>query len=51
MLAAQIRVLQEKQEEIDEQIARKKITYAKISDTLGELLKCFSASSSLKKFN
>lgn len=35
LLAAQIHVLQEKQEEIDKQIAKKKITYAKVSDTLG----------------
>jgi DNA-binding protein H-NS len=34
IISAQIRALQEKQEEIDNQVAKKKITYAKISDTL-----------------
>lgn len=34
ILAAQILSLQEKQEEIDERIAKKKIAYAKINDTL-----------------
>lgn len=34
ILSAQILSLQEQQEEIDEAIAKKKITYAKLSDTL-----------------
>lgn len=34
ILAAQILSLQEQQEEIDESIAKKKIAYAKLSDTL-----------------
>lgn len=36
-IAAQIRGLQEKQEGMDTEISKKKITYAKINDTLGNL--------------
>lgn len=37
ILSAQIRALQEKQEEIDDQMTKKKIAYAKIMDTLGKI--------------
>lgn len=46
ILSAQIRALQEKQGEINDQMTRKKMAYAKIVDTLGktQLAICFQNS-------